>query len=151
METLIERNTSLETICAQADHPEKDPYGSHTTPLYQTSTFKFKDAEAGRKFFAGEKGGASHSYSRLGNPTVQQAEKVIAALESVDLETEAEGMLFGSGMAAITTGIMAVAAGKRVLAQGALYGCTSQFLQEDAARLNIAVTNVDPNDLDAVE
>jgi len=142
---------SIKTICAQADHPPKDPYGSHAMPIYQTSTFGFKDVEQGRRFFAQEEGGATHSYSRLGNPTVQQAEKTIAALESVDLDLETEGMLFGSGMAAITTGMMALAAGKRILAQEALYGCTSQFLQEEAGRYNIKVTNVDPNDLSAVE
>ncbi len=142
---------SIKTICAQADHPPKDPYGSHAMPIYQTSTFGFKDVEQGRRFFAQEEGGATHSYSRLGNPTVQQAEKTIAALESVDLDLETEGMLFGSGRAAITTGMMALAAGKRILAQEALYGCTSQFLQEEAGRYNIKVTNVDPNDLSAVE
>ncbi|MCC5914493.1 MAG: aminotransferase class I/II-fold pyridoxal phosphate-dependent enzyme [Balneolaceae bacterium] len=141
----------MESVCAQADHPEMDPYGSHTMPLYQTSTFKFKDVEAGRRFFAHEAGGATHSYSRLGNPTVQQVERTLAAMETIDMENEGEAMLFGSGMAAITTGIMALAAGKRVLAQEALYGCTSQFLQEDAPRFNIRVTNIDPNDLISVQ
>lgn len=141
----------METVCAQADHPDKDPYGSHAMPLYQTSTFTFSDVEAGRRFFAHEAGGATHSYSRLGNPTVQKVEQVLAQLEAVDLDEHAEGMLFGSGMAAITTGLMALAAGKRILAQEALYGCTSQFLQEEAAEFNMAVTNVDPNNLDSVK
>ncbi len=149
--TITKEMKSMETICAQADHPQQDPYGSHAMPLYQTSTFGFKDVEAGRRFFAHEEGGATHSYSRLGNPTVQQTERTIAALESIDLDIETEGMLFGSGMAAITTGMMALAAGKRILAQEALYGCTSQFLQEEAGRYNIRVTNVDPNDLEAVQ
>ncbi len=151
MMTLTKEMKSMETICAQADHPQQDPYGSHAMPLYQTSTFGFKDVEQGRRFFAHEEGGATHSYSRLGNPTVQQTERTIAALESIDLDIETEGMLFGSGMAAITTGMMALAAGKRILAQEALYGCTSQFLQEEAGRYNIRVTNVDPNDLEAVQ
>ena len=148
---LIKQKKTIETICAHADHPEKDPYGSHVMPLYQTSTFKFDNAEAGRRFFAHEQGGATHSYSRLGNPTVQKAEKVLAEMESVDIEEKAEGMLFGSGMAAITTGLMALGAGKRILAQETLYGCTSQFLQEGAQKLNIAVTNIKPYDLDSVQ
>lgn len=52
METLTQQDKSIETICAQADHPEKDLYGSHTIPLYQTFTFTFKDVEAGKRFFA---------------------------------------------------------------------------------------------------
>ncbi len=150
METVIKQKNSIETICAQADHPEKDPYGSHVMPLYQTSTYKFKDAEAGRRFFAHEPGGATHSYSRLGNPTVQKLESVLAEMESVDIDEKAEGMMFGSGMAAITTGLMNLGAGKRILAQETLYGCTSQFLQEGAPKLNIEVTNINPNDLEAV-
>ncbi|WP_240596765.1 trans-sulfuration enzyme family protein [Rhodohalobacter barkolensis] len=148
METLYKQKATMETICAQADHPDKDPYGSHAMPLYQTSTFTFKNVEAGKRFFAHEEGGATHSYSRLGNPTVEKAEKVIAQLEGIDLDEKTEGMMFGSGMAAITTGLMAIAGGKRILAQEALYGCTSQFLQEEAGRYNMAVTNLDPNNLD---
>lgn len=150
METLIRQEKSIETICAQADHPDKDPYGSHTMPLYQTSTFTFEDVEAGKRFFAHEEGGASHSYSRLGNPTVEKTEKIIAQLEGIDLDKNTEGMMFGSGMAAITTALMALTGGKRILAQEALYGCTSQFLQEEAGRYNIKVTNMDPNDLDQI-
>ena len=145
MESKKKQYRSIETICAHADHPEKDPYGSHAMPLYQTSTFAFRDAEAGRRFFAHEPGGATHSYSRLGNPTVEKAEQVIADLEGLDLDEKTEGMLFGSGMAAITTGFLALAAGKRILAQKALYGCTSQFLQEQSGKMNIQVENVDPN------
>lgn len=151
MKKLKRRPKSIESICAQADHPDHDAYGSHVMPLYQTSTFKFKDVESGSKFFAHEPGGATHSYSRLGNPTVERVESVLAEMESVDIENDAEGMLFGSGMAAITTGMMALASGKRILAQEALYGCTSQFLQEEAGRFNIKVRNLDPNNLHEAE
>jgi methionine-gamma-lyase len=145
-----DKTTSIESICVRADQPLNDPYGSHVMPLYQTSTFKFSEAEQGRKFFAGESGGATHGYSRLGNPTVEQLESILAEIESIDIENGAECFAFGSGMAAITTGLMALASGKRILAQETLYGCTSQFLQEDAARFNISVTNVNPNHLEEV-
>lgn len=150
MESKRKQYRALETICARADHPDMDSYGSHVMPLYQTSTFSFRDVEAGRRFFAGEPGGATHSYSRLGNPTVEKAEQVIADLEGLGLEEKTEGMLFGSGMAAITTGFMALASGKRILAQKALYGCTSQFLQKQAGMANIQIENVDPNNLSDV-
>lgn len=148
MKTLAKQKKSLETICAQADHPDHDPFGSHAMPLYQTSTFRFEDSESGRKFFAHEPGGATHSYSRIGNPTVQKAEKVLAEMEGIDLDEKTEGMLFGSGMAAITTGLMALGKNKRILAQETLYGCTSQFLHESAPGFNISVTHIDPNNLD---
>jgi methionine-gamma-lyase len=145
------KRMSMAQICSHGDHPEKDPYRSHVMPLYQTSTFGFETAEAGAKFFAHEAGGASHSYSRLGNPTVERAEQVIADLETFGMEERGEGMLFGSGMAAIVTGMMGLAMGKRILAQEALYGCTSQFLQEQAEGLGIRVTHVDVSDLAQVE
>lgn len=144
------RKKSIETICAQADHSD-DPFGSHVMPIYQTSTFTFKNAEEGRRFFAHEPGGATHSYTRLGNPTVQKAEQVIAELEAIDLDEKGEGMMFGSGMAAITTGMMSIAAGKRILSQETLYGCTSQFLEEEAGRFGISVTFYDPNEPGALE
>ena len=151
MEMLLKQKKTLESICARADHPRNDPYGSHVMPIYQTSTFTFKNAEEGRRFFAHEDSSATHSYSRLGNPTVELAEQIIADMEGLDISEKTEGMLFGSGMAAITTGIMALAPGKKILAQETLYGCTSQFLQENAPRFNIEVMNINPNDLDAVE
>lgn len=151
MGTLLKQKRTLESICARADHPENDPFGSHVMPIYQTSAFTFRNAEEGRRFFAHEEGAATHSYSRLGNPTVELAEQVIAEMEGLDICEQTEGMLFGSGMAAITTAMMALASGKTILAQETLYGCTSQFLQENAPGFNINVMNVNPNDLQRVE
>ncbi len=142
---------TLETICSQADHPKNDPYGSHVMPIYQTSTFRFDNAEAGRKFFAHEPGGATHSYSRLGNPTVQHLEGVLTEMETFDNGVEASSMAFGSGMAAITTALLAIGKGKRILAQEVLYGCTSQFLREEAEDFNISVTHINPYDLETVQ
>jgi len=140
------KNKRLETICPQADHPEKDPYGSHLMPVYQTSTFAFPDAESGRRFFAHEDGGASHSYSRLGNPTVEKLEGALTAMETANLSTEAECMFFSSGMAAITTAFLAIGPGKTLIAQETLYGCTSQFLSEEAEKFGIHVIQIDSND-----
>lgn len=150
MRTKTDERQSIETICAKADHTADDPYGSHVMPLYQTSTFRFKSAEDGRKFFQHEPGGATHSYSRLGNPTVEAVERVLAKIEAVGTGIQAEGMLFGSGMAAITTGMMALASGRRILAQKTLYGCTSQFLNEEAPKLGMKVTRIDMTDEEAV-
>lgn len=116
-----------------------DPYGAHIPPLYQTSTFSFDCVETGRKGFAGEEGGASHVYTRLGNPTMDALERTLAGLEAPG----AEGLAFGSGMAAISTLILAVARGGHVVAQEALYGCTSEFLKKQGPELGITTTFVD--------
>lgn len=141
------------TAAVHGGKGKKDQFGAHASPIYQTSTFVFNDVESGAKAFSHQEGGASHIYSRIGNPTVEELERVICSLEAhstpnPDLYT---GMAFGSGMAAISTGILGLAKGKHVIAQNALYGCTSQFLKEDAPEFGITATFVDTTELSEIE
>ena len=144
---------TIESVAVHAGKGDKDQYGSHTTPIYQTSTFVFDNVESGAKAFQHEEGGASHIYSRLGNPTVQELERAVCELETFGLDNAQaySGMAFGSGMAAISTGILALAKGGHVVAQDALYGCTSQFLKEEAPVLGISTSFVDMSDLFLIE
>lgn len=143
----------IESEIIHAAHPRvKDPFGTHVMPIYQTSTFTFDSVEAGRKLFAHEEGGATHAYSRLANPTVEALERALARLEGhglPDAET-VQALAFGSGMAAITTGLLAFGKGRHIIAQEALYGCTSQFLTEEAPEMGLQVTLIDPSDLDHI-
>ncbi len=139
------------TELAHAGHPDKkDPYGSHLMPLYQTSTFVFDTVDSGSRLFAGEEGGASHTYTRIGNPNIDALEEVIAQLEGWDMDNpeSCKALVFGSGMAAITSGILGLASGGRIISQETLYGCTSEFLTEQANELGIEVTYVDGTDTD---
>jgi methionine-gamma-lyase len=122
-------SAGMATLCTHADHPDSDPYGAHTMPLYQTSTFRFETVEAGARFFRKEEGAASHCYSRLGNPTVEQLERVMARMEAHGLDEPAEALMFGSGMAAISSGIMGLGRGGTVLSQDSLYGGTSAVMR----------------------
>ncbi|HET6527896.1 MAG TPA: PLP-dependent aspartate aminotransferase family protein [Balneolaceae bacterium] len=144
---------SFETEAVHADHPTKDPFGAHGMPIYQTSTFSFDSVESGKKFFAGEEGGASHSYTRLGNPTVELFEKAISKLEGGRLYESAgiSSMAFGSGMAAITTAFIATAKQGGIIAQPSLYGCTGQFLKEEAPEIGIETHFINLNDLESLE
>lgn len=147
------REKSLETTAVHAGRGKKDQYGSHATPIYQTSTFVFDNVDSGAKAFAHEEGGASHIYSRLGNPTVEELERAICELETYGMADKDlySGMAFGSGMAAITTGIISLAKGKHIIAQTALYGCTSQFLREEAGSMGMSVSFVETSDLFLLE
>jgi methionine-gamma-lyase len=58
----------------------EDPLGSATTPIYQSSTFKFKSADHGAACFSGEEDG--YIYTRLGNPTIRELENAMASLEN---------------------------------------------------------------------
>lgn len=141
---------AIGTDCIHAgSYAAPDPYHAHSPPIYQTSTFDFESVEHGRRAFTGEDGGASHIYTRLGNPTVEALERTIARLEGRGVEDEVRCLAFGSGMAAISTVLTALAAGGRVVAQEALYGCTSEFLAGQAPELGIETTWIDASDTEA--
>jgi cystathionine beta-lyase/cystathionine gamma-synthase len=122
---------STRVIHAREGH---DPHAMPlTTPIYQTSTFLFPTAEDLSRFQAGDND--LFIYSRYGNPTVMAAEEKLAILE----EAEA-ALVFGSGMAAVSTTILGlVASGDEVLCSGAIYGNTMGFLTQVASRLGIRV------------
>ena len=120
-------------------------YGALTTPIYQTSTFVFDSCEQGGRRFAGEESG--YIYTRLGNPTVSVLENKVAALEGGEACCAA-----GSGMGAISSCLWTIAgAGKHILADGTLYGCTFALLSHGMARYGVEVDFVDCTDLKAVK
>lgn len=123
----------------------KNPQNAHVTPIYQTSTFEFPDVAAGVSIWKGEEPG--YIYTRLSNPNSDQLAAKIAALEAFDLlrasperkpEEIATGLVFSSGMAAVTSAILArVHCGDTVIAQEALYGATYNFLKNMAPQYGI--------------
>ncbi|GAB5407933.1 MAG: PLP-dependent aspartate aminotransferase family protein [Balneolaceae bacterium] len=146
-----EKKLTFNSTVVHAGSKRNDQFGSHISPIYQTSTFFFKDVEEGSKAFQGEN--EAHIYSRLGNPTVENLEDAICDLETygLDKKEDFKGMVFGSGMAAIATTIISNCLGKHVIAQDALYGCTSQFLKEEAPEMGITSSFVDMSDLFLLE
>ena len=119
--------------------------GALAPPIYQTSTFAFKDAEHGARLFRGEEEG--YIYTRVGNPTIDLLAKKIALLESAEA-----GAIFASGLAAIFSTIIAlVGSGDNVISDDTIYGGTySQFTQV-LSRLGISVTFLDATNLPKVE
>ncbi len=71
-------------------------FGSAVTPIYQTSTFSFRNAQHGADLFSGKEKG--YIYTRMGNPTINALENKLA-----DLENGYRGIALASGMAAVTT------------------------------------------------
>ena len=147
------KTKSIHTAAVHAGHKYEDQFGSHVAPIYQTSTFTFRNVDEGSKAFNHEEGGASHVYSRIGNPTVESLEAALCTLETFGMPDaeDYEALAFGSGMAAISTGIINLAKGKHIIAQKTLYGCTSQFLNEEAHELGMSVSFVNIQDLSAIE
>jgi methionine-gamma-lyase len=115
-----------------------DPAFSHVTPIYQTSAFRFPDVDTGASIFKKETAG--YYYTRINNPNLQQLADKVSVLEGLDLLRAAPGrplkdvvagLVFGSGMAAVTAAILSrVQKGQTVIAQEALYSATFRMLKE---------------------
>lgn len=113
-----------------------------TTPIYQTSTFEVTDMQEQVRATP-----TDSFYTRYGNPTNTAAEHAIAALEGTDA-----ALLFASGMAAITTSILAlVKSGDHIVAQRDIYGGVFKFLSQWLPKLGIETTFVDTNDIEQHE
>jgi methionine-gamma-lyase len=116
-----------------------------SVPIFQSSTFRFETNERFARALRFEDPG--YVYSRgYGNPTVDVFQAAMADLE----ETES-AIAFSSGMAAISTLLLAVAGpGTRIVAGSALYGGTVSVLRNILPRFGVDVSFVDPTDLEAV-
>ncbi|MDF0643834.1 MAG: aminotransferase class I/II-fold pyridoxal phosphate-dependent enzyme [Nitrospira sp.] len=121
------------------------PLNAHTMPIFLTSTFAFDSPEAGADLFLGRRTG--YVYSRMGNPTVEAVERVVA-----DLENGEAAVAFASGMAAIQASLLSVLkAGDHVICGEAIYGPSLHLITKRLADLGVTSTVVDTSDVRAVE
>lgn len=144
----------FDTICIHGGHkPENNR--AHLTPIYASSTYTFDSAEQSEAVFKGEEKG--YVYGRFGNPTINEAEEKIAALEAFGLKDkdgdsiELKAILHASGMGAITTMLLSnLKAGDKMLTHYSLYGGTQELLDRVLPTLNIQSVLVDFHDVDTV-
>jgi methionine-gamma-lyase len=123
----------------------KNKYGALATPIYQTSTFVFKNVEEGAKRFLGEEEG--YIYSRLSNPTLTVAEEKVAILENGE-----KALATSSGMGAISATLWTLLkAGDHVLADKTLYGCTYAYISHGLTKFGVEVDFADMSDLEEVK
>ncbi|MGQ9455788.1 MAG: O-acetylhomoserine aminocarboxypropyltransferase/cysteine synthase family protein [Armatimonadota bacterium] len=135
------RKLGFDTLSLHAGH-EIDPTGSRAVPIYQTTSYVFKDTEHAARLFALEETG--YIYSRLQNPTVDVLEKRIAALEG-----GVAAVCTASGQAAETLCALNIAkAGDEIVSASALYGGTYTLFNNTLRRLGINTVFVDASDPD---
>ncbi len=97
--------------------------GSVNTPIYQTSTFFFPSAD--KRTWEGEVPGDSYIYTRYGNPTIDAAQDKIASLEGGE-----KALVFGSGMAAISTSLLTLLKpGEEIVSVEDVYGGTFSLMK----------------------
>ncbi len=128
----------------------KDPMYAHLVPIYASSTYVFDSAEQGMHRFDGTEEG--FIYSRWGNPTIKEAEDKIAALETFNLGIEVKGILHASGMAAISTLMLAtLKPGDKIISHFSLYGGTNELITKILPGLHITPVIMDMRDLQKTE
>ena len=135
------RNKGFNTKLVHAGIKE-DALGSVVTPIYQTSTFAFRDAQQGADRFAGiEKG---YIYTRIGNPTTDALEENVAQLENGFGATA-----MASGMGAVSTVYLALlSSGDHIVSTDSVYGPSRGLMEKHMSRFGVQSTYVDTSDLD---
>ena len=114
----------------------KKPFNSHSFPIFQTSTFYFDSPEHGAELFAGR--GNGYIYTRLGNPTIDAVEGVVAGLEGGFGATATS-----SGMSAVLASVFPfVESGDHIIVSDTLYGASTTLLTEFAVKYGIESTVV---------
>jgi methionine-gamma-lyase len=142
---MVKKSWRFATLAVHGSEGYDPVTGAISTPIYQSSTFVFKNSQHGADLFAGKDKG--YIYSRILNPTQVALEREMAFLE----EGEA-ALAFGSGMAAEFTTIIALCqSGDNFVSSGTIYGGTHALYQKVLPRLGIEAREVDATDLNKIE
>ncbi len=135
---------SFETRQIHAGQGPDPATGARALPIYQTTSYVFRDAEHAANLFALKELG--NIYSRIMNPTHDAVEQRLASLEG-----GVGALLVASGQAAETIAILNVAEhGDHIVSSPSLYGGTYNLFHYTLPKLGIEVSFVeDPDDLDS--
>ena len=133
----------FDTLALHAGAQPDPVTGARATPIYQTASYVFPDADHAAALFNMERAG--YVYSRIANPTCAVLEERVAALEG-----GVGAIATASGQAAMHLAIVTLmGAGGHIVASRALYGGSHNLLHYTLPRFGIETTFVDPRDLDA--
>ncbi|NHN29414.1 homocysteine synthase [Paenibacillus agricola] len=134
-----ERKLNLETLAVHAGQEIDPTTMSRAVPLYQTTSYGFRDTDHAADLFALKEFG--NIYTRIMNPTTDVFEKRVAALEGAPA-----ALATASGQAAITYSILNIAgAGDEIVSAASLYGGTYNLFAITLPKLGINVKFVDPS------
>lgn len=127
----------------RAIHGRKDAlYRGANFPVYASTTFAVEKSDDYDKYVSGNDE-EFYMYTRYSNPTIRNVEEKLAILENAE-----DAILFSSGMAAITTTILAfLQEGDAIVAQRRLYGMAYRFLRDFVPKLGMESHFVDEEDL----
>jgi methionine-gamma-lyase len=143
----MKKEQKFDTLCVHAGEGPDPQYGAHTTPIYQTSTFVFKDAEQAAARFAGKEEGYIYMRVAPHTPTHAAFVEKIAALEGAET-----GLPFASGMAAITAVALAqLQKGDHLISSDVVYGSTYSLFAKVLTKFGVEVSFVNLSELERVK
>lgn len=135
----LPENLRFDTLSVHGGQEPDPTTGSRAVPIYQTTSYNFRDSEHGANLFSLKESG--NIYTRIMNPTTDVFEKRIAGLEG-----GVAALAFASGHAAISAAILNIAgAGDEIVSSASLYGGTYNMFSYTLPRLGINVKLVDPS------
>lgn len=131
----LDKELTQEDICTHLGDDYDDFMGAIVPPIFQNSLFTRKRTDHG------------YNYTRVSNPTIEIAEKKIAALEGGQ-----EARCFSSGMAAISAIIMSyIGQGSHIIAPKNIYGPTRYFIETYLNRFGVTTTFVSGEEVEDFE
>ncbi len=141
----IDERLKIETLALHGGQEADPTTGARAVPIYQTTSYQFKDTEHAANLFGLSEFG--NIYTRLMNPTTDVLEKRVALLDG-----GVGALAVASGQSAITLALLNIArAGDEIVSADNLYGGTYNLLHYTFSRLGIHVRFVKSNDLDAFQ
>jgi O-acetylhomoserine (thiol)-lyase len=141
----LDNKLRIETLMLHGGQEPDPATGSRAVPIYQTTSYQFKDTDHAARLFGLTEFG--NIYTRLMNPTTDVLEKRIALLDG-----GVGALAVASGQAAITLALLNIAqAGDEIVSADNLYGGTYTLFHYTFPRLGIKVNFVKSNDLQALE
>src|SRR3989339_1972048 len=141
----IDSKLRVETLALHGGQEADPTTGSRAVPIYQTTSYQFKDTEHAANLFGLKEFG--NIYTRLMNPTTDVLEKRIALLDG-----GVGALAVASGQSAITLSILNIAqAGDEIVSADNLYGGTYNLFHYTLPKMGIKVKFVRSNDLKAFE
>ncbi len=136
----MSENRKFETKALHAGYTPDPTTGSRAVPLYQTTSYQFRDSDHAAALFALQEPG--NIYTRIMNPTNDVFEKRLA-----ELDGGIGALVTASGQAAQTLALLTIAnAGDEIIASNALYGGTYTLLKYSLANLGIKTHFVESDD-----
>jgi methionine-gamma-lyase len=137
------RNLGFHTKLVHAGH-RGDSTGSVNVPIYQTSTFAFRNAAHGAALFGGEEDG--YIYTRIGNPTIRALEENVA-----ELENGYGGIATSSGLGAVSTVFLSLLSqGGHMVSTASVYGPSRGLVENHLCRFGISATFVDTSETENI-